>query len=195
MTQQDFVALEGSYRDPPADPPICPAPENEFINVTVYLRERAPEQLSRRVSELAEAPVADRQYLTRAEFAQQFGAQSADIEAVRQFAKDHHLNVVAVHPERRTMELSGTVAAISDAFGVELRLHRSPTGVYRAHSGSVHVPRELAPAVVGVLGLDTRPVARPPFYWYGAKPRIREPHLAGGATTCSAGRHHSVSLT
>jgi len=95
----------------------------------VHLRGRAPQQLDRHLDQLAKTPPESRQHLTREEFAQQYGARPADIAAVRRFAANHNLNVVSVHPERRTVELSGTVAAMNDAFGVDLGLHRSSTGV------------------------------------------------------------------
>jgi kumamolisin len=163
MAKEDYVALEGSHRDPPPAPQIGSAPEQEVIKVTVHLRDRAPQQLNRHLDTLAKTPPESRQHLTREEFAQQYGARPADIAAVRRFAANHNLNVVSVHPERRTVELSGTVAAMNDAFGVDLGLHRSSTGVYRGRSGSIHLPRDLAPAIVAVLGLDTRPAASPHF--------------------------------
>ena len=163
MSGQDYVALEGSHRDPPPEPRIAAAPEQEVIKVTVHLRDRATQKLNRLVARLSQEPPDARQHLTRDQFAQQFGARPADIAAVRRFAADHDLNVVSVHPERRTVQLSGTVAAMSEAFGVDLGLHRSATGVYRGRTGSIHVPRDLAPAIVAVLGLDSRPAASPHF--------------------------------
>jgi len=163
MPNQNYVALEGSHRDAPPEPRIAAAPQQEIIKVTVHLRGRGQQQLDRHLAQLAQAPADARQHLTREEFAEKHGAQPADITAVRRFAAGHDLNVVAVYPERRTVELSGTVAAMNSAFGVDLGLHQSATSVYRARSGSIHVPKDLAPAIVAVLGFDTRPVARPHF--------------------------------
>ena len=162
MANQDYVALEGSHREAPPEPRIGPAPQQEVIKVTVHLRGRQQQQLDRHLAQLAKASADARQHLTREEFAQRYGARPADIAAVRRFAANRNLNVVSVHPERRTVELSGTVAAMSSAFGVDLGLHQSATGVYRGRSGSIHVPRDLAPAIVAVLGFDRRP-ARPHF--------------------------------
>jgi kumamolisin len=184
MTNQDYVALEGSHREAPPEPRIGPAPQQEVIKVTLHLRGRRQQQLDRHLAQLAKAPADARQHLTREEFAQQYGARPADIAAVRRFAANHDLSVVSVHPERRTVELSGTVAAMSSAFGVDLGLHQSATGVYRGRTGSIHVPKDLAPAIVAVLGIDTRPVARPHFRLSqaaqdGIRPAARAP---GGFT-------------
>ncbi|MGA8332036.1 MAG: protease pro-enzyme activation domain-containing protein, partial [Mycobacterium sp.] len=160
---QDYVALEGSDREAPPEPRLSAAPPQEVIKVTVHLRGRRQEQLDSHLAQLAKAPAGAGQHLTREEFAEQYGARPADIAAVRRFAATHDLSVVSVHPERRTVELSGTVAAMSSAFGVDLGLHQSATAVYRGRSGAIHVPKDLAPAIVAVLGLDTRPAARPHF--------------------------------
>ncbi|MDH6246087.1 S53 family peptidase [Mycobacterium sp. OTB74] len=181
MTSQDYVALEGSDRSPPSDPRIGPAPEQEIIKVTVHLRGRAQDQLDRLLAQLATAPADARQHLTREEFAQKFGARPEDVAPVRQFAANHDLNVVSVHPERRTVELSGTVAAMTHAFGVDLGLHKSATGVYRGRSGSINVPKELASAIVAVLGLDTRPAARPHFRMRQAAQEANLPSAAAQA--------------
>jgi kumamolisin len=170
MAKQGYVALEGSHREAPPEPRIGPAPQQEVIKITVHLRGRQQQQLDRHLAQLAKEPADARKHLTREEFAQQHGARPADIAAVRRFATSHDLSVVSVHPERRTVELSGTVAAMSSAFGVDLGLHQSATGVYRGRSGSIYVPKDLAPAIVAVLGFDTRPAARAHFRLSQAAP-------------------------
>jgi kumamolisin len=177
MTKQDYVALEGSHRDAPPDPRLCAAPPQEIIKVTVHLRGRGQQQLERRLASSAQAPANARRHLTRDEFAELHGARPADITAVRRFAAGHDLNVVAVYPERRTVELSGTVAAMNSAFGVDLGLHQAATGVYRGRSGSIQVPKDLAPALVAVLGFDTRPVASPHFRVSQGGQRVIRPSL------------------
>jgi kumamolisin len=59
--------------------------------------------------------------------------------------------------------LSGTVAALSNAFGVVLEHYEHPHGSYRGRTGVVHVPANLAPIVEGVFGLDDRPQCQPHF--------------------------------
>ena len=58
-----------------------------------------------------------RQYLSRDEFAQHHGAAAADIAKVAAFAKAHGLAVVESSAARRSVVLSGTAAALSEAFG------------------------------------------------------------------------------
>lgn len=159
IVRRNLVPIRGSQRPAPAAPRISAAPPQEVMQVTVHLRGAGG--LAQHVGRLARQPAAQRTYLTRAEFAQRFGARPQDIAAVRRFAINHGLAVVSVHRGRRTVVLSGTVSAMSRAFGVQLSLHRGPRGAFRGRSGAIYVPRHLAPAIVAVLGLDTRPAARP----------------------------------
>jgi len=68
-----------------------------------------------------------------------------------------------VHRAAHTVDLRGTVADMSKAFGVRLLTYAHPRGMYRGRVGEVHIPRELEAVVQGVFGLDSRPQARPHF--------------------------------
>ena len=100
--------------------------------------------------------------LSREEYESAFGADPADVAAVERFAEAHQLQVVEVSPARRTIRLAATAAALGAAFDVDLQHYRAADGsTFRAHSGPVRVPAELAGAVQAVLGFDTRPLASP----------------------------------
>ena len=68
-----------------------------------------------------------------------------------------------VHPNQRRIVLSGTVAALSTAFGVHLAEYEHPKGRFRGRTGEVTVPEDIAPLIEGVFGLDNRPQASPHF--------------------------------
>jgi kumamolisin len=80
---------------------------------------------------------------------------------VESFAKDHGLAVEQVDAARRVIVLSGTVAAMSKAFGVELARYDNDDGSYRGREGAITIPAELAEIITSVHGLDDRPAARP----------------------------------
>jgi kumamolisin len=127
---------------------------------------------------MAEAPGA---LLTREQLGARHGAHADDVERVRRFAAEHHLDVVAAHPERRSVVLGGSVGALSAAFGVELQRWERPGAGYRGRIGALHLPEDLADAVEGVFGLDDRPQAQPHF-----RPRATHPtgkHAARGGFT------------
>ena len=162
-------ALIGSERQPMRGArSVAKADPAERLEVSVVLRHRASDSLKDRVAKLAAGERPDR-HLTREEFARQFGAEPADITAVRQFANAHGLVVVEEDAARRTVVLSGTVTQFNNAFGVDLETFEHPGGTYRGRTGSVHLPDELHGVVTAVLGLDNRPQAQPRF-------RVRPPH-------------------
>jgi kumamolisin len=82
---------------------------------------------------------------------------------VESFARAHKLLVKAKSAARRTVILSGPVAAMNQAFGVELKEYEHPSGTYRGRTGAIHLPVELHDVVEGVFGLDNRPQAKPHF--------------------------------
>jgi kumamolisin len=157
-----YVPLRGSYKRPPAARWLSPAAPGQRFSVTVVLYHDQA-NLEEFVGALGEQPAAARTYLSRSELAERFGAAPEDVEAVREFARQHGLRVLAEHPERATVELGGTVAAFSRAFRVRLHNYQSPAGVFRGRVWVIRIPAELAQRVRAVLGLDNRPVARPHF--------------------------------
>jgi kumamolisin len=154
--------LEGTERPAPqgaAD--TGPADPAEHIEVSVLVRHSRSDELHERAARLR-AGVADER-LTREEFVARFGPDAADVDKVRAFAAANDLTVEAVDPARRTIVLSGTVAQFQTAFGVNLRKFSGPSGEFRGRIGSIHLPDELQGVVRAVLGMDSRPQARPHF--------------------------------
>ncbi len=128
-------------------------PLDETIEVSVILKPKA-----RRVLPHDGGPV-----MSRREFAAKYGADSAAIEEVRQFAKENDLAVTQESPERRTVKLSGSAANMMRAFAVKLDRYEHLGSRYRLRIGDIKLPAELAPFVEAVLGLDNRPQARAHF--------------------------------
>jgi kumamolisin len=162
-------ALKGSERKPIAGArSLGKADPAERLEVTVLLRHRAGAAFSERVKQVHRTSGRPA-HMRREEFAQQFGADPADIAEVKKFASTHGLAVVQEDAARRSVVLSGTVAQFNHAFGVELEQFEHEGGSYRGRRGAVHLPDELHGKVEGVFGLDNRPQAKPHF-------RARRPH-------------------
>lgn len=145
--------LSGAKRSGKVDP-------NERIRVTVVIR---PRSTSERASEVAESSARmpqDRSYLTREELESRYGATPDDLSKVEAFAREYALDVIEASAAKRTVLLSGTVAAFSRAFNVKLARYKHPKGVFRVRSGPIYLPVELGPVVQAVLGLDNRPQAK-----------------------------------
>ena len=157
------LPLAGSERAPMEGArEIGPANPNEMVDVTIRLRSRTGKKPIVNADEFTK-PVETRAILSRTEFERQHGADAASIARVEAFASQYKLVVKEESSARRTVILSGTVAAMNEAFGVELKEYDHPTGKYRGRTGSIHLPAELHDVVEGVFGLDNRPQAKPHF--------------------------------
>ncbi|WP_354268640.1 protease pro-enzyme activation domain-containing protein [Bradyrhizobium japonicum] len=156
------LALANSARKLPKGAKLVGAADpKQEIEISVRLRaKRADDE---QVMALGAQPPRERQYLSRAEFGAAMGADPADVAKIDDFAHHHDLNVKSVHLASRTVKLTGTVKAMSAAFGVKLNKVRYEGATHRMRKGSVQIPAELAGIVVGVHGLDNRPVAQPHF--------------------------------
>jgi len=164
MVDNARVPVPGSERKPvPFATAVAEPDPDQRIEVTMLLRSRQPDAAQPDVAALAAALPAERQNLTREEFAARFSAASDDVAQVEAFARDNDLDVVDISLEQRTVVLAGTVAELSQAFAVELHVYEGPQGRYRGRTGAVHVPASLDGIVLAVLGLDDRPQARPHF--------------------------------
>ncbi len=172
---QGRVPIRGSRRDPlPHAERVGAAQADERLEVTVRVRPKNPLTL-----EAGAAPGGV--HLTREEYEAEYGADPKDLDAVAAFAAEHGLQVVERSIPRRTLVLSGTVAQMQTAFGVELGQYEHPGGTYRGREGEIALPATMAGLVEGVFGLDDRPQADPRFRLSARPVRHAHPHAGGGA--------------
>jgi kumamolisin len=166
--------LKGSERTPLAGArAVGPADPNERTEVTVRLRPRESGTLEDLVGKLTRAKSGRRpQFFTREEFERTHASAAEDIEKVAAFARASGLVVVETSASRRSVVLSGTVAALSRAFGVRLQTWEHEGGTYRGRTGPVQLPVALRDVVQGVFGLDDRPQAKPHFRVQGGRGNI-----------------------
>jgi kumamolisin len=153
MAFEKRIALAGSERSPYlGSQPVGAIQDQEVVQATIILR---PKQ--------SFSPAA--QPLTREEFSSRGGAHDSDIALVERFAHEFHLTVVEASVPKRRIILSGTAAAMSQAFGTNLSQYRiEATGhSFRGRTGALSIPTELKDTVIAVLGLDSRPVANAKF--------------------------------
>jgi kumamolisin len=130
----------------------------EVINVTVRLiPQKSPAGWEK-------ALTGSGKFLTRTQYASQFGASAADLHLVEQFAHAKGLTIVESSAARCCVVLRGTVQAMCDAFNVRMAQYTTSAGnVFRGRSGYIHIPKELEGKIEGIFGLDDRPVATPHF--------------------------------
>jgi kumamolisin len=106
----------------------------------------------------AVTPIGKRRFLSRQQFAAQYGAAQEDLDRVANFARSQGLTVLESSIARRTVVVSGTAEQMSRAFAVELGHYESPEGSYRGREGYIHLPNDVADLITGVFGLDNRRV-------------------------------------
>ena len=158
---ESFVPLPGSDRAPlPAAEQAGPVDESQRIVVTLVTRRR-----SALPWDLVETPAT----VTRDQLAEQHGTDPADIDFLRIVLAQHGLHVTDADPGARRVKVEGSLASLSEAFGADLRVVRSPhpgsgqPAEHRYREGALRIPAELNGIVLAVLGLDDRPQARPHF--------------------------------
>ncbi|TCW77310.1 peptidase S53 [Burkholderia sp. SRS-46] len=142
---------------------LGPCDPAERIHVTIMLRRQEEGDLDTLLQQLATGDP-NAQPLSRDAFAQRFSAAPDDIRKTEDFAHRHQLTVDRVDPVESVVVLSGTIQQFEAAFAVKLeRFEHRSIGQYRGRSGAITLPDELGDAVTAVLGLDSRPQARPHF--------------------------------
>jgi kumamolisin len=160
QNQPNSLPLPGSERNLPPDAQLVgPCSPASLTTVTIYLRPRNQEELQQRLQQLPHTS----EQLTPEQFAERYGADPADIDRVRNFAQRHGFRVIETDPARRSVQLSGSVAAMESAFGVQLHDYRHQGSTYRLRQGPVYLPAELQGIVTAVFGLDDRPQANAHF--------------------------------
>ena len=146
------VPLEGSERLP-AGNPTGSQPPDEMVEISVILKPKHP---------LPPAQTGE-PILSREEFAARYGADPAAVAKVESFAREYGLKVEEVSLPRRTVTLSGTAAHMAKAFDTQFERCNYRGRDYRARTGPIMLPANLAPSVEAVLGLDNRDQAKAHF--------------------------------
>jgi len=187
--QKNRVALPGSERSTRPGSRVVGAPDpNQQIRISVLVRPRTPLQNLRSAKELGATAPNKRRYMSRADFAAQYGADPNDLTKIEAFAHQHNLTVVEANAARRTVVLSGTISALSAAFGVYLANYEHPGGAFRGRTGPIYIPAGLQQTIQGVFGFDNRPQARPHFRCHKLKEgQAKRPRRGGARDTTQNG--------
>src|SRR5579864_6292839 len=179
-----YVPLPGSTRSLlPDSRPAGPVDRSQLDDLTIRVRSMGkPEELAKRVYEESKKPLAQRQYLSRADLASTQGANAADLDRIEQFANQHNLVVVHRSAAERSIVLKGTVGDLLKAFPADVQMYHHASGTYRGRRGDSQIPKELDGIVTGVFGWDTRT-------------RHRSPHALKTAAANGPGGGNGVSAT
>ncbi|MGO9315042.1 MAG: protease pro-enzyme activation domain-containing protein [Syntrophobacteraceae bacterium] len=159
-----YVSLPGSRRNLlPNSRPAGPVDKSELASLSVRLRSGGDfAALEKQVYEQSKRPLGQRAYLSREEFAQQYGSKAADLDLVERLAQDHDLMVVHRSAAERSIVLRGSLGDLLAAFPADLQMYHHSTGTYRGRQGGIQIPGHLDGIVIGVFGFDTRRKHRSP---------------------------------
>ena len=131
---------------------------NERITITVHLKRRSPDRFAPvSAGDLARLRAPITRELLAAQRARTHGRAAA--RATR-FAKANGLVVRETDITRRRMVLEGTAQQMTELFGVSLAMYDDGQRRFRARTGPLFVPAEIAPWTRAILGFDQRPLAR-----------------------------------
>src|ERR1700733_5959510 len=101
---------------------VGPCEGDESVGVTVMGRRKNSTEFERLGRQFEQPSLSDPvQPLTPEEFAERFGADPVDLQAVADFAAQNGLQVEETDAARRIVVLSGSVEQMNKAFGVALQ--------------------------------------------------------------------------
>lgn len=184
-----FVEIPGSYRDPPAGPePIAAVHAvnpSERIEVSVYVKDRGRDPLLQQGPISADAAMSAPQAKNK----DSNNEHSDDFAKIKQFANASGLSVVQEDSERRLIKLAGPADKLEAAFRTKLHYYNDGKNAFRARSGALSAPSEIVGSIEAVLGLDTRPIAKPKLR------RQANPHSVVGHLPSEIGRLYDFPVT
>jgi hypothetical protein len=93
------------------------------------------------------------QWLSPAQFGQQFGASDQDIQAVSSWLQSHGFQISRVTNGRSVIEFSGTAAQVQEAFHTAIHKYVVNEEEHWANASDPQIPSALAPVVAGIATL------------------------------------------
>ena len=104
-------------------------------------------------------------WLTQAEFGQQFGMSSADLDKVTGWLQQEGFTVTSVAASKNSINFSGNIAAIEKAFQTQIHNYSVNGETHFANQSQISIPSSLAGTVSSVRGLND----------FRLKPRVQFP--------------------
>lgn len=131
------------------------ASASDTIGFRIYLgwnNESAVEAYAKAVSDPHSSSY--RQYLTPAQFRQQFAPSQAQVGAVQSWLHSQGFSVEYTPQNNHYISAEGTVAQAAAAFGVSFGMYNVDGLTVRSPSADISLPSSIASSIDGVIGLD-----------------------------------------
>jgi hypothetical protein len=93
-------------------------------------------------------------WLTPAKYAERFGISEADAQTLRAWLEGHGFTVGKVGAARTTIEFSGTVGQLQQAFHTSIHRYAVGNEEHLANANDPEIPAALSPVISGIVGLN-----------------------------------------
>ncbi len=120
-------------------------------------------------------------WLTQAEFGQQFGMSSADLDKVTGWLQQEGFTVTSVATSKNSINFSGNIAAIEKAFQTQIHNYSVNGETHFANAAQISIPSSLAGTVNSVRGLDDFRL-KPRIQFPKGREAASNPHFTSGLT-------------
>ena len=117
-------------------------------------------------------------WLTPEQFGERFGAAREDIDAIAGWLESQGFQVTEVAAGRRSIEFSGTVEQVENAFHTQIHRYQWNGSEHVANAWDISVPAALAPVVAGVASLHN--FGPRPYHHVISAPIAPQTDLNGG---------------
>lgn len=158
-------------------------PQQQALTLTFTVQPRNLAGLEHFVAQVATPHAAGyHQFLTPASFARTFGPEPATVQRVLAFAQEAGLHVTRQMSGGMFIDATGTVQQIESAFHTRLDTYLDSQGrTFFANDSNLTLPAAVAPAIVGVTGLDNATMRQhmTTLPRAGKAIRVTKPHTAG----------------
>ena len=97
-------------------------------------------------------------WLTPDQFGQQFGPSDQDVQTIEDWLQTQGFQVLKVNPGKQTLEVSGTVGALQQAFHTSIHKYVVNGEQHYANAVNPEIPVALAPVLGGFVSLNNFPL-------------------------------------
>jgi trimeric autotransporter adhesin len=134
------------------------APDGMQLDRMQLVLQRSPDQetaLRQLISQLnMPGSPSYHQWLTPDQFGAQFGPSDQDVATITSWLGSHGFAVSRVNPGKGTLEFSGSVAQLRDAFHTQIHKYAINGETHYANSNDPQIPAALAPVIGGFTSLN-----------------------------------------
>ncbi len=165
QAQQPLQVLHNHVRPVVASGHVAPVgvlPAAQRLNLAIMLPVRNQNDLTNLLDSLYDPSSSNyHQFLSVAQFTEQFGPSEQDYRAVIAFAKANGLTVTDTPANRLLVDVNGSVAQIEKAFHVQMKVYLHPTENRTFYSPDREPSLDLNVPVSHIAGLNNYSIPRP----------------------------------